>query len=170
MTAGRTAVGARKAALAKGRRKRVVFIVGGLRVCGQRCAGAGRPIAADEPAGAGLTHWGSVCGPGRCAVMELRVEVDGGGEPKALAELHVAAERPAPHVTLAQNIPSPPKNSFPTPQHCLTLLHHNFLGGSSYCILSIVTCIIVLKPSMICSHKLSRRCSAGLASPLQGDA
>lgn len=30
MTAGRTAVGARKAALAKGRRKRVVFIVGGL--------------------------------------------------------------------------------------------------------------------------------------------
>lgn len=34
MTAGRTAVGARKAALAKGRRKRVVFIVGGLRVYG----------------------------------------------------------------------------------------------------------------------------------------
>jgi hypothetical protein len=77
-------------------------------------------------AGAGLTHWGSVCGPGRCAVMELRVEVDGGGEPKALAELHAAAERPAPHVTLAQNIPSPPKTGFPTHQHCPMLLHYAF--------------------------------------------
>jgi hypothetical protein len=58
--------------------------------------------------------------------MELRVEVDGGGEPKALAELHAAAERPAPHVTLAQNIPSPPKTGFPTHQHCPMLLHYAF--------------------------------------------
>ena len=62
---------------------------------GQRCAGAGRPIAAEEPAGAELTHWGRVCGPGRCAVMELRVEVDGRGEPKALAELPCITERAA---------------------------------------------------------------------------
>ena len=51
MTAGRTAVGARKAALAKGRRKRVVFIVGGLRFYGQRYAGAKGPIAAEKLAG-----------------------------------------------------------------------------------------------------------------------
>ena len=77
-------MGARKAALAKGRRKRVVFIVGGLRVCGQRCAGAGRPMAAEELAGAELTHWVSVCGPERCAVMGLRVDVDGRGDAKVL--------------------------------------------------------------------------------------
>jgi hypothetical protein len=109
MTAGRTAVGARKAALAKGRRKRVVFIVGGLRVCGQRCARAGRPIAADELGMAELTHWRSVCGPGRCAVMELRVEVDGCGEPKALAELRCITERAATSRALGdcQNSSSP---------------------------------------------------------------
>lgn len=154
MTAGRTAVGARKAALAKGRRKRVVFIVGGLRVCGQRCAGAGRPIAAEEPAGAGLTHWGRVCGPGRCAVMELRVEVDGGGEPKALAELHVAAERPAKHVTLAQNIPSPSRRQLPHAPTLSNALASQFFGGCFCCEMSITTFTIVLMPSMICSHKL----------------
>jgi hypothetical protein len=57
--------------------------------------------------------------------MELRVEVDGGGEPKALAELHVAAERPATHVTLAQNIPSPPRRQFPhTPTLSNALASH----------------------------------------------
>jgi hypothetical protein len=86
-------VGARKAALAKGRRKRVVFIVGGLRVCGQRCASAGRPMAAEELAGAGLTHWVSVCGPRRCAVMELRVEVDGRGDAKLLLSCHCGNSR-----------------------------------------------------------------------------
>ena len=113
MTAGRTAVGARKAALAKGRRKRVVFIVGGLRVCGQRCARAGVPIAADERGRAELTHWRSVCGPGRCAVMELRVEVDGRGEPKALAELPCITERAATSCDFLAN-PQSPQLQIPT--------------------------------------------------------
>lgn len=98
-------MGARKAALAKGRRKRVVFIVGGLRVCGQRGAGAGRPMAAGELVDAGLTHWVSVCGPGRCAVMGCWWRSTGVVMPKALAELPLPQwEQPRNCRVLGSNI------------------------------------------------------------------